>query len=134
MHPWPVKGNVWRSPGKVNYGSPGQGGVHHLASEMLKQATGVDMTHAPYKGGATAYIAMLGGEIDAMFGALEGLRREGRPEVPGIEAGGARVPVDPDGERFAGFKPVAAPAPSSTRPPGTTAAPGDPLPRPGVFR
>ncbi|MBL8378369.1 MAG: tripartite tricarboxylate transporter substrate binding protein [Burkholderiales bacterium] len=59
-----------RNPGKVNYGSPGQGSVHHLASEMLKQATGVDMTHVPYKGGATAYIAMLGGEIDAMFDSL----------------------------------------------------------------
>lgn len=59
-----------KNPGKVNYGSPGQGSVHHLASEMLKQATGVDMTHVPYKGGATAYIAMLGGEIDAMFDSL----------------------------------------------------------------
>jgi tripartite-type tricarboxylate transporter receptor subunit TctC len=59
-----------KNPGKVNYGSPGQGSVHHLASEMLKQATGVEMTHVPYKGGSTAYTAMLGGEIDAMFDSM----------------------------------------------------------------
>ena len=59
-----------KNAGKVNYGSPGQGSVHHLAGEMLKQATGLDMTHVPYKGGSTAYTAMLGGEIDAMFDSM----------------------------------------------------------------
>lgn len=63
---------VWakKNSGKVNYGSPGQGSVHHLATEMLNQATGMAMTHIPYKGGATAYTAMLGGEIDAMFDSM----------------------------------------------------------------
>ena len=37
---------------------------------MLKQATGVEMTHVPYKGGSTAYTAVLGGEIDAMFDSM----------------------------------------------------------------
>jgi tripartite-type tricarboxylate transporter receptor subunit TctC len=59
-----------RSAGKVNYGSPGQGSVHHLASEMLKQSLGLQMTHVPYKGGSTAYTAMLAGEIDAMFDSM----------------------------------------------------------------
>jgi len=58
------------NPGKVNYGSPGQGSVHHLAGEMFKRAAGLDMVHVPYKGGTTAYTALLGGEIDAMFDSM----------------------------------------------------------------
>jgi len=61
-----AKGN----PGKVNYGSPGLGSVHHLAGEQLKRAAGMDMVHVPYKGGTTAYTALLGGEIDAMFDSM----------------------------------------------------------------
>ena len=73
-----------KHPGKLNYGSPGQGSVHHLAGEMLKQATGMAMTHVPYKGGATTYAAMLGGEIDAMF--------DGMPvPLPHIKAGKIRA-------------------------------------------
>ena len=73
-----------KNPGRVNYGSPGQGSVHHLAGEMLKQATGIEMIHVPYKGGATAYTAMLGGEIDAMF--------DGMPvPLPHIKAGKIRA-------------------------------------------
>ena len=73
-----------KNPGKLNYGSPGQGSVHHLAGEMLKQATGIEMTHVPYKGGATTYVAMLGGEIDAMF--------DGMPvPLPHIKAGKIRA-------------------------------------------
>lgn len=53
--------------GKVNYASPGQGSVHHLATEMLKQKTGVAMTHVPYKGGAALGAALLGGEVQGMF-------------------------------------------------------------------
>ena len=58
------------NPGKVNYGSPGQGSVHHLASELFKRAAGIEMLHVPYKGGTTAYTALLGGEIDAMFDSM----------------------------------------------------------------
>ncbi len=59
-----------KNAGKVNYGSPGQGSVHHLAGEMFRRAAGLEMTHVPYKGGTTAYTAMLGGEIDAMFDSM----------------------------------------------------------------
>jgi tripartite-type tricarboxylate transporter receptor subunit TctC len=55
------------NPGKANYASPGQGSVHHLATEMLKRNTGVDMTHVPYKGGAALAAALLGGEVQGMF-------------------------------------------------------------------
>jgi tripartite-type tricarboxylate transporter receptor subunit TctC len=54
-------------PGKVNYASPGRGTVHHLATELLKQKTGADMTHVPYKGGAALATALLGGEVAAMI-------------------------------------------------------------------
>ena len=73
-----------KNAGRANYGSPGQGSVHHLAGEMLKVATGIEMTHVPYKGGATTYVAMLGGEIDAMF--------DGMPApLPHIKAGKIRA-------------------------------------------
>lgn len=69
-----------KNAGRVNYASPGQGSVHHLATELLKQATGLDMTHIPYKGGATSYTAILGGEVEAMF--------DGMPSpLPHIRAG-----------------------------------------------
>lgn len=71
------------NPARVNYGSPGQGSVHHLAGEMLKQAAGIDMTHVPYKGGATTYTALLGGEIDAMFDTMPA-------PLPHIKAGRIR--------------------------------------------
>lgn len=54
-------------PGKVNYASPGQGSVHHIATEILKQKTGADMTHVPYKGGSALGAALLGGEVQAMI-------------------------------------------------------------------
>ena len=55
------------NPGKVNYATPGRGSVHHLATEMLKQKTGADMTHVPYKGGSALAAALLGGEVQAMI-------------------------------------------------------------------
>jgi tripartite-type tricarboxylate transporter receptor subunit TctC len=58
------------NPGKANYGSPGQGSVHHLAGELFKRAAGIEMLHVPYKGGTTAYTALLGGEIDGMFDSM----------------------------------------------------------------
>jgi tripartite-type tricarboxylate transporter receptor subunit TctC len=72
------------NPGKVNYGSPGQGSVHHLAGELFKRSAGIDMVHVPYKGGTTAYTALLGGEIDAMFDSMPG-------PLPHIAAGKIRA-------------------------------------------
>jgi tripartite-type tricarboxylate transporter receptor subunit TctC len=54
-------------PGALNYGSTGSGGVSHLAGEMFKNATGVKMTHVPYKGTAPALTDLLGGQIQVMF-------------------------------------------------------------------
>ncbi len=51
------------------YGSIGNGSPHHLAMEVLKQHAKIDLTHVPYRGGGPAAIAMLAGDVSAMFGA-----------------------------------------------------------------
>ena len=56
-----------KNPGKLNYGSTGSGSSNHLSMELLMRMTGTKMTHIPYKGSAPATMAMLGGEIDALF-------------------------------------------------------------------
>ena len=56
-----------KNPGKVNYGSTGSGSSNHLSMELFMKMTGTKMAHIPYKGSAPATMAMLGGEIDALF-------------------------------------------------------------------
>ena len=56
-----------RQPGKLNYGSPGNGTPHHLAMELFKSRTGIDVLHVPYKGSAGAVSDLLGGQIGVMF-------------------------------------------------------------------
>ena len=55
------------NPGKLFYGSPGNGTPHHLAMEVFKSAAGVDLVHVPYKGTAGAVQDLLGGQISVMF-------------------------------------------------------------------
>ena len=55
------------APGKMNYGSPGNGTPHHLAMEMFKTTTGINVVHVPYKGTAGAVQDLLGGQIQVMF-------------------------------------------------------------------
>ena len=52
------------NPGKLSYGSPGNGSIGHLAIELLKQMSGMNMVHVPYKGAAPAVADLLGGQID----------------------------------------------------------------------
>ena len=85
-------------PGKVNYASPGQGSVHHIATEMLKQKTGADMTHVPYKGGSALGAALLGGEVQAMIespSAYLANIRAGKLRALAV-TGGHRLPALPD--------------------------------------
>ena len=59
------------NPGKLNYGSQGNGTTSHLTAELFKStAGGLNITHVPYKGSAPAMAALLGGEIDLMFDNL----------------------------------------------------------------
>ena len=55
------------NPGKLNFASVGNGSPSHIAGELLKLKTGIDMVHVPYKGGGPAVTANLGGEVQLMF-------------------------------------------------------------------
>ena len=57
-------------PGSINYGSSGQGGTGHLATELLCLMASVRMTHVPYKGAGPALIGLVGREIDLMISGL----------------------------------------------------------------
>lgn len=63
-----------QSPGKLTYGSSGTGGAIHLASELFKQETGVNIVHVPYRGGGPAMVGLLGGEVDIFFSDLSTTR------------------------------------------------------------
>ena len=58
------------NPGKVNYGSSGNGTTRHLAGIIFNAKTGTSMVHVPYKGSGPAMAALLGGEIDLIFEGL----------------------------------------------------------------
>ncbi len=53
------------NPGKLNYGSFGLGSSNQLTYELLRQATGLDMVHVPYKGGAPLITALMAGEVQS---------------------------------------------------------------------
>jgi tripartite-type tricarboxylate transporter receptor subunit TctC len=57
-------------PGKLNYASAGSGSTTHLAMEMLKSAAGLDIVHVPYNGNGPAGAAVLGGQVQALFGSM----------------------------------------------------------------
>jgi tripartite-type tricarboxylate transporter receptor subunit TctC len=54
-------------PGQVNFSSGGTGTSNHLAGEMFKSMTGVNMVHVPYKGTPAAYTDLLAGQVSLMF-------------------------------------------------------------------
>lgn len=58
-------------PGKLNYGSTGNGTAVHLAGEILKAGSGLDVLHVPYKGGPDAIQALITGDIAFMVTNLE---------------------------------------------------------------
>jgi len=60
------------NPGKLNYGTSGVGSLHHLATEMLKHAAKIEMTHIPYPGGAQSWTAMQSGVVDVIFDSMPG--------------------------------------------------------------
>jgi tripartite-type tricarboxylate transporter receptor subunit TctC len=61
---------VKANPGRLNYGSSGTGSIHHLATESLKTAFGLDLVHVPYKGTGQSVPALLGGQVSLLFSAL----------------------------------------------------------------
>jgi tripartite-type tricarboxylate transporter receptor subunit TctC len=70
--------------GKLNYGSPGNGTAQHLTTELLKIKTGIDIVHVPYKSGAAAVNAVLGGEAQLFFAGMP-------PALPHVKSGRLRA-------------------------------------------
>ncbi len=70
-------------PGQLNYASAGTGTGTHLSAELFKNMTGADMVHVPYKGGGPAVTALIGGQVQLMFGTTVTL-------LPHVRAGKLR--------------------------------------------
>jgi tripartite-type tricarboxylate transporter receptor subunit TctC len=58
------------NPGKLNYGSAGSGTTHHLAGELFKTMTGLNLTHVPYKGAGPMMQDLLAGQVDMAFDGM----------------------------------------------------------------
>jgi tripartite-type tricarboxylate transporter receptor subunit TctC len=61
---------IRKNPGKLNYGSAGNGTSHHLAGELFKLQTGTFITHIPYRGAGPALQDLMAGQVDIMFDGL----------------------------------------------------------------
>jgi tripartite-type tricarboxylate transporter receptor subunit TctC len=72
------------APGTLNYGSAGNGSAGHLAFEMLKLSTGIDVTHVPYKGTGAQMTDLLAGNIEAASAGLPGF-------LPQVKAGKLKI-------------------------------------------
>ena len=85
-------------PGKLYYSSPGNGGPQHLAMELLKLETGMDIVHVPYKGAAGAIADLVGGHVQAMISAMQTVAAHvhaGRLRMLGVMSA-ERAPAFPD--------------------------------------
>ena len=79
------------------YASIGNGSQHHLAMEMLKRHVGIDLIHVPYRGGGPAAIALVAGEVSAMFGGGSLVPTVHAGQVRGLAStGNVRNPATPD--------------------------------------
>jgi tripartite-type tricarboxylate transporter receptor subunit TctC len=58
------------NPGKINFASAGKGSTSHVAGELFKMMTGVEMLHVPYRGGASAVSDLIGGQVQVVFATL----------------------------------------------------------------
>jgi tripartite-type tricarboxylate transporter receptor subunit TctC len=95
------------NPGKINYGSAGQGTPQNIACELFKMMTGVNLVHVPYRGGAPAVADLLAGQVQVIFAPVS-------ESIQQIKAGklralavtpAARLDVLPDVPTVAEFVP-----------------------------
>ena len=70
--------------GKLNYGSGGTGSVSHLSGALFVSRAGIDAVHIPFRGGAPAMTALLGGQVDMYFGNAADI-------IPHVQSGKARI-------------------------------------------
>ena len=59
-----------KEPGQLNFATSGAGSTQHIAAEMFKDATRIDITHVPYKGSGPALIDLIGGQVQLSFDTL----------------------------------------------------------------
>jgi tripartite-type tricarboxylate transporter receptor subunit TctC len=114
------------NPGRVNFGTPGNGTAPHIAGEIFSREAGIRMTHVPYKGAGPVLKDLLGGQIDLAFDSGTGLpqaragklrllavaasrRQPGFPDAPTLEEAGFKG-VD-GGPHFAFYAPLRTPRP-----------------------
>jgi tripartite-type tricarboxylate transporter receptor subunit TctC len=83
-------------PGKLNFASPGAGTPNHLAGEMLKMMTGVNMVHVAYKGAGIAATDLASGAVQVFFSSIPGV-------APVIRGGRVRAIAAATRERFRGM-------------------------------
>ena len=86
------------APGKLSYGSGGVGSFQHLTFELLKQRTGTQITHIPYRGSSPAYTDLIAGQLNAMFDSLPAVlphAKSGKVRVLAVSTT-QRVPQLPD--------------------------------------
>lgn len=88
-----------KNPNEVSFGSAGVGGSNHLSAELLKQKTGTEMLHVPYRGNSPAMIDVIGGKITYMFDITS-------TAIPFIESGKVRALAVTSRERNAGLPDV----------------------------
>lgn len=88
-------------PGKLSYGSYGQGSGGHFVGELFNAAAGIALNHIPYKGEAPALQDLLGGQIDTAITSIGGVSRHPGKIKPLAVASATRFPVYKDVPTFA---------------------------------
>jgi len=78
-------------PGALNYASSGNGTPYHMAGELFKAMTGVDLVHVPHKGSDQARVAVMGGQVQMMFDAVPTMAAQARGgKVKALATSGTR--------------------------------------------
>jgi tripartite-type tricarboxylate transporter receptor subunit TctC len=72
------------APGKLNYGSAGNGGTNHIGMEVFKHMAGVNLTHVPYAGAPQSVIDLMAGRLDVILNSIP-------PALPHVKAGRLRA-------------------------------------------
>lgn len=90
------------NPGRINWASPGTGSNPHVALEMLKLSTGIDVVHVPFKGAVQAFTDLVAGQVDAQYTSYissEAHVKAGRLKVLGV-SGTKRLGALPETSTF----------------------------------
>ncbi|MFZ3226457.1 MAG: tripartite tricarboxylate transporter substrate binding protein [Xanthobacteraceae bacterium] len=85
-------------PGTLNFGSSGPGSNYHMAAELLKNLTGINIVHVPYKGSTSMRVDILSGQIQMLFDSIPTMApyiKAGKVRAMGT-SGTARSPILPD--------------------------------------